>query len=104
MYAAVKASSELLGIQSLARDFGREVSAELWIDAKATIGMISRSGLGKLRHVDVGHLWIQEAVKSKRIGLQKVLGTENVADLMTKYLDKTTIDRHLGKMGFEFKT
>ena len=66
--------------------------------------MISRSGLGRLRHVDVGHLWIQDAVKSKRIGVQKVLGTQNVADLMTKYLDKSTIDRHMDKMGFEFKT
>ena len=102
LYAAVKAAAELLGIQSLAKDFGHEMSAELLVDAKATIGMVSRSGLGKLRHVEVGHLWIQEAVKNKRLRVKKVLGTENAADLMTKYLDKATIDKHMTKMGFEF--
>ena len=56
LYAAVKAVAELLGIQSLAEDFGQKMSAELLVDAKATIGMVSRSGLGKLRHVEVGHL------------------------------------------------
>jgi hypothetical protein len=103
LYAAVKGTSELLGLQSLAKDFGREMGAELRVDAKATIGMVHRMGLGKLRHVEVGHLWIQQAVRTKRITVKKVLGTENVADLMTKYLDSKCIDKHMERMGFHMK-
>ena len=102
LYAAIKGSSELLGVQSLAADFGRKITAELKVDAKATIGMLNRRGLGKLRHVEVGHLWIQNAVKDGRIKVSKVLGTENVADLMTKYLDANNIRRYMATMGFEF--
>ena len=32
----------------------------------AAIGMIQRRGLGKVWHVDVQHLWIQEAVREGR--------------------------------------
>ena len=103
LYAAVKGASEMLGVQSLARDFGRDLGAELRVDAKATIGMVHRSGLGKLRHVEAGHLWIQQAVRTKRITVKKVLGTENVADLMTKYLDTKTIAKHMECMRFKVR-
>ena len=63
--------------------------------------MVHRSGLGKLRHVEVGHLWIQQAVRTKRIAVEKVLGAENVADLMTKYLDNKTIAKHMECMSFK---
>ena len=82
-------------------DFEKKVSAKLRVDAKATIGMLHRQGLVKMRHVKVGHLWIQQAVRTGRIILKKVLGTENIADLMTKYLDFGTIAKHFVKMGFE---
>ena len=64
LYAAVKGAAELLGVQSLAKDFGIDLKVELRVDANATIGMMHRKGLGKLRHVDVGYLWIQDAVRS----------------------------------------
>ena len=101
LYAAVKGGAELLGMQSLAADMGAIVGARLKVDAKATIGMVHRTGLGKLRHVEVGNLWIQNAVKEGRIHVYKVLGSENVADLMTKYLDKATMDGLMARLPFE---
>ena len=45
LYAAVKTSSELMGIQSLMKELGDEiVNMTLFVDAKATIGMVSRKG------------------------------------------------------------
>lgn len=40
--------------------------------------------------------------KDGRVKVSKVLGTENVADLMTKYLDANSIRRYMATMGFEF--
>ena len=45
----------------------------------------SRQGLGKLRHLDIHTLWIQQAVRTKRVDLRKVLGERNPADLLTKH-------------------
>ena len=68
----MKGAAELLGIKSLAKDWGRHRNVKLKVDAKATIGMVHRSGLGKLRHVEVGNLWIHQAVRTKRIGEEGV--------------------------------
>jgi hypothetical protein len=103
LYAAVKGGAELFGMQSLAADLGVRLNARLKVDAKATIGMVHRTGLGKLRHVEVGNLWIQGAVKNGRIRVDKVLGSENIADLMTKHLDKTTMDGLMARLPFEVK-
>ena len=101
LYAAVKGGAELLGMQSLAADMGAIVGARLKVDAKATIGMVHQTGLGKLRHVEVSNLWIQNAVKEGRIHVDKVLGSENIADLMTKHLDRTTMDGLMARLPFE---
>ena len=44
------------------------------IDASAAKGICSRRGLGKLRHIEVSLLWVQEKVRDKTIDLQKVPG------------------------------
>ena len=86
MYGAVKVGSELLGIRSLARDFGFEVEIHLHLDAKATIGMLSRRGAGSLKHVETNQFWLQKFIASSEISLHKVSTDHNLADLLTKYL------------------
>ena len=65
LYATVKGATEFLGIQWLARDWGRQMSVQLRVDAKATIGTVHKSGLGKMRYAEVGRLWIQQVVRTK---------------------------------------
>ena len=84
LYALVKASSEGLGFQSIARDLGWSMPIRVHIDSSAAKSASSRLGLGKLRHVDVKHLWIQESVAAGRISLHKIRGDENPADVLTK--------------------
>ena len=55
-------------------------------------------GLCKLRHLETQSLWLQEAVRDKRIGLSKVHGPVNLADLMTKHVDHVTQIRLLALM------
>ena len=49
------------------------------------MGIAGRQGLGQLRHLDTHTLWLQQAVRSKRLELKKVAGTSNPADLFTKH-------------------
>ncbi len=74
-----------LGCQSLLRDLGQELPVRVWTDSSAAIGICTRQGLGKLRHLDTHTLWVQQAVRSGRIDLRKVSGETNPADLFTKH-------------------
>ncbi len=57
----------------------------LWTDSSVAIGICSRQGLGKVRHLDTYTLWIQQAVRTGRVHLKKVRGDVNPADVFTKH-------------------
>ena len=88
-----------MGLQSLLRDLGWDVTINIWSDATAAIGIARRKGLGQIRHLDCTDLWVQDKIRSKQIVLQKVLGAENPADIMTKYVDRKTLDMAMPKLG-----
>ena len=94
-YGMVKGGSVGLGIQSVLRDFEIEVKLTLKSDASAAIAIASRRGLGKVRHIEVCQLWLQEKVRSEAIKVVKVGTHENVADAMTKYVGSEILKRHL---------
>jgi hypothetical protein len=102
--AIVRGFSEALGLQSVARDLGVELQPEVHADSSAAIGICNRCGIGKVRHLAVAQLWVQDLVRSKRCRLFKVLGTENPADLMTKPLPRAEIDGHLERLGLSRAT
>ena len=81
----VRGAGQGLGFQALLKDLGLELPLRVWTDSSAAIGICSRQGLGKLRHLDTHTLWVQQTVRNRRIELKKVLGTENPADLLTKH-------------------
>jgi len=95
LYALVKGSAQTLGAMSMAQDFGYELGGGVMSDSSAAIGITSRQGLGKLRHINVQYLWVQEKFRTKELQLDKVPGEQNPADLYTKYLDQETIQKHL---------
>ena len=64
----------------------------------AAIGMCSRTGVGKTRHIQVRWLWIQDAIRDKVVRLREVRGTDNEADMGTKDLDGPTHQRLLQKL------
>ena len=91
--------AQTLGIQALMKDLSWNAKIRVHSDATAAIGIARRKGLGKVRHLDVTDLGIQDKVRSKQILLSKVLGTEHSADVLTKYVDRATMDKALQKMG-----
>ena len=84
-YAAmVSGCAEGLGLQALMKDLGWEAKVVVKTDSTTAKAVASRRGLGKLRHVEVRLLWVQDAVKKGRLTLKKVDGEKNVADHLTK--------------------
>ena len=100
LYAAALGASELKGIISLMRDLGQDKKPVLTIDAKATEHILHRQGIGKLKHIDVAYLWIQDEVRSRRLQVRRVKSEDNIADLGTKPLSKAVIAKHCTMMGY----
>jgi len=100
LYALVKGASQSLGMIALASDMGYECEAKIWSDSSAAIGISQRKGLGKLRHIKVQWLWIQDSLKRRDFALGKVEGADNQSDILTKNVDATTLNRHLATMDF----
>ena len=84
------------------KDMGVSTSDPLvvHVDATAGLGIVSRRGAGRIRHIACPTLWLQQAVQDGRVRLKKVAGTSNPADLGTKFVDKSTILRALNQCGF----
>ena len=101
-YGIVKASSVGLGCQAMFRDMGIKISLNVHTDAEAARGIASRTGLGKTRHIAVHFLWVQERVKNGDLKIHKVRGDANPADLMTKYLDRPTIEKYMDTFSYGF--
>ena len=99
--ALVKTSCEAIGLSQLVLEWGIEVKAEVIVDASAALGVVNRRGSGKLRHVRIGQLWVQEKREREEIRFQKVGGTNNPADLMTKGLDQNTMVGHIDRLNVQ---
>ena len=100
----VKGIAQAIGLQSVAGDLGDQRTIHVLSDATAAIGMCRRRGLGKVRHLAVADLWIQDKVKCGEVSLSKVLGLDNPADLLTKYLDGPAQDKHIQRIGLMSET
>ena len=99
-----KTASQCIGLKSIATDLGLQRTILVKTDATAAIGMSRRLGIGKVRHLDTSLLWIQQKVRSGECPLEKVLGAENPADIMTKHVLGPTLREHLPRLGLRIES
>ena len=99
--ALVKATCEGIGIAAMMADWGEELGQIVYADANAALGVVRRRGAGKLRHVNVGMLWVQEKAHDEVIAYKKVEGPQNPSDLMTKYNSLKDLKEHCKKIKLE---
>ena len=104
LYAMVTAVLKAKWLVTVSREMGFEVERSkivLGTDSEAAKSFVSRRGLGKMRHIEVRDLWLQKEVLKGNVKVEKIPGTENPADLMTKYLGTQDIRRRLKGMNLE---
>jgi hypothetical protein len=96
-YSMVEGSTRTVGLRSMLAELGMSVQGPIVLhsDSSAARSFASRRGLGRMRHLDVRHLWLQSEVSGQRIQLRRVAGEDNPADLLTKYLGIRDIVKHL---------
>ena len=72
------------------------------VGARAALGIIEGRGVGRVRHLDVGSLWIQEQQLGRIIELKKVAGLLTPGDLSTKNLCIELVDTYSDIIGLVF--
>ena len=87
----------------MAQDWGRELGVTLYADSSAALAIAKRKGAGKLRHINVSALWIQDIQDRKGAQYMNILGTENPSDSMTKYLVREKMDACVQTIGQEIR-
>ena len=104
-YAMIEAVIRAKGVINVMIELGFEVQQELQLhtDSSAAKSFVSRKGLGKMKHLEIRDLWLQREVALGKVSVNKVDGTKNPADLMTKYLRKEEIEERLQLMGIRIQ-
>jgi hypothetical protein len=72
------------------------------MDSNTGLSIGSRHGLGKVKHIDIVFLWVQDAVISKRVSLGKQPTLDMLADLLTKPLEQARVRMLLERMNYFF--
>ena len=84
-YGIVKGASNALGVTGILQDFRVNLAVAVSTDSSAAKGIANRRGLGKLRHIELSELWVQDLVARGRITIYKICGSENGSDSLTKH-------------------
>ena len=90
-----RGASTALGLQSVAYDLGFDWTISIETDAVAAVGVCRRRGLGKIRHLHTADLWVQDRLRKGDFSLHRIPGKDNPSDILTKFVDRVTLEKHL---------
>ena len=119
-YGCVKAASRALGIRQLGVDLGIFVvqggpanvptskpnlvplPIRLYTDSTSALGTACKRGAGKIRHIEIGSLWLQQVVAEKKIAMAKIDGKTNPPDILTKFGERSMLEMVINKLSLSY--
>ena len=82
---------------------GEDIQVVIKSDASAAKGIASRRGLGKVKHIELSQLWVQDKVARGDMIIHKVGTHDNLADAMTKHVGREMLERHIKGVNCEVR-
>jgi len=107
LVALGKLAMETLGVRSMCREWGimnADAPSTLWADASAALSIAQRQGAGKMRHINVNSLWLQEKMVQLELSYVKVRGEDNPADGLTKHVRQELADKYARTVSLKLST
>lgn len=101
LHAMCRAASEGLAAINMARELYQPMELKLKTDSSAARGIVQRSGCGKVKHLDVKTLWIQEREGCGDLTTVKIPRLQNISDFMTHHWSDAEATLHLSRMCVE---
>ena len=102
LVALGKLAMEVLGVRSMREAWTLSQviqTSELYADASAALSIAKRQGAGKMRHINVKSLWLQEKTLQSILKYNEAKGEDNPADGLTKHVKRELIEKHLKTEG-----
>ena len=90
-YSLTRGASAGLLVKGVYEEMRKSVQLSCLTDSSAAKGITARKGVGKVKHLSLRELWLQDAVQEKRLKVYKVHTDVNWADLGTKILAGTRV-------------
>ena len=94
--AQLLGATEGMGVRNVLEELGIEVDIRSHCDSSAARGVLNRQGVGKVRHLQLKDLWLQERTASGELTSKWVPRERNPADLLTHATSVTEFWRNLG--------
>jgi hypothetical protein len=96
--ALVSGMTEAMGVCSLSGDWNSSVPIVCFCDSSAARGISHRIGVGKMKHLQVRQLWVQEQVKLQRATVSWIPRCQNSADAFTHSCSEVGLQDHLRRI------
>ena len=98
--ASIKAAQEALGLRQTAMEVGMWCTGTVEIkgDSSANDGILKRVGSGKIKHLSVRQLWLQEQCELNIAKHLKIPRAINTADALTHHYTKAEAETHFTAM------
>ena len=101
--AMCKGGQEGIAATVMAAELGCDKTLCMRTDASAAIGVIRRQGAGRVKHLQIKQLWLQEKARDEEIKFVKISRVVNFSDLMTHHWNEKDGKAHLGGMSAEIR-
>ena len=96
---AVTACSEALFFQSIFAHCGFAMDITIIMGSAGARAVAHRQGAGRIKHLEMRSLWLQEVILSNGVTIDAVSSAENIADALAKGLLAEHLRRHLAGLG-----
>ena len=77
-------AQEGIYVQHILQELNEKPTLCLLSDSSAARAVLVRRGVGRIKHLDVRLLWLQDALRDRVLSCQSVTTSQNLADLFTK--------------------
>ena len=101
LHALVKCASEGLAVMNMSLEMYAKLPLRVMTDSTAARGIVQRQGVGKVNHLDIQTLWIQERERIGDLAVLKVPRLLNWSDLLTHHWSEQEAELHLKGMSVE---
>ena len=99
--AICKAAQEGLGTKHMSEEVNMPVKLTIFTDSSAARGIIRRQGAGRIKHLSVRQLWVQQQSNLGSLVVEKVPREFNPSDVLTHHWTGPNGERMFQQMGVE---
>ena len=81
--------------------WGEEPEVEIYCDSSSARQLAKKKGVGNIRHLDLKLLFAQRMLEEKLFVLKPIAGVSNPSDLLTKAVDRQTLEKYFEVLGLK---